>query len=409
MKIQEVIIIALLVLTGNQLSRAAQVKVDEPDICLMCHADIEEEMTTKSVLHAAFESGACSDCHNPHASKHAALLNQEIKDLCLTCHTDLADNMELLSTHQPVADGKCLDCHDPHGSDVKNILQAPAMELCSGCHENVSGWLSKAYVHKPIAQKQCEACHDPHGSTHERLLDQSIPALCYNCHTADASLAAVHEGFDLSQANCVSCHDPHASERDKLMMPNQHSPFKSGKCELCHATQSGSSAFALIDDVKPVCGKCHQSPLREAEKKYAHIMNDDESCLNCHNAHASSTTSLLSAEEKSVCLRCHFKGEEFEDKPIEGYLTHDGFGCSSCHTPHGSDNERYLASLDLDLCTGCHVDVHRASHPIGPQVIDKRTNAPLTCLSCHKMHGSDFENYLPLDPAMDLCIQCHRK
>ena len=123
------------------------------------------------------------------------------------------------------------------------------------------------------------------------------------------------------------------------------------------------------------------------------------------------TTSRLTfcATQQTLCTSCHFKTGEFADKSRASILTHDGMECTNCHTPHGSENARYLKSTDVDLCTGCHERAHSSSHPIGPDVIDPRTGEPLTCLSCHKLHGADFEPYLPLSQEVDLCIQCHKR
>ncbi len=387
---------------------ASNVNVDEPAVCLVCHAEMEQLMTDKH-QHTAFASGVCSDCHNPHASSHAQLLTNDLKDLCLNCHENIAGQLAMSSVHQPASDGLCLACHDPHASNYKNQLSAPAFDLCSGCHTNIGDWYKEKFIHQPVADENCEACHAPHGSPNGELLNESIPRLCFGCHDQNQAFKTAHEGYDLGNADCVTCHDPHASPEAKLLMPNQHAPFKSGKCNLCHAGGSGANAFALSGSVKSVCGKCHQGPVKDSEKKYSHNLNDEKSCMNCHNSHASSTTSLLAAPQKVLCMRCHFEGEKYQDKGKEAYITHNGMDCSNCHTPHGSDNPKYLISLDIDLCSNCHVDAHRASHPLGPGIIDKRTNTELTCLSCHKLHGADFEPYLPLDPAMDLCIQCHRK
>ena len=61
------------------------------------------------------------------------------------------------------------------------------------------------------------------------------------------------------------------------------------------------------------------------------------------------------------------------------------------------------------LCGECHEEAHNVTHPVGPDVIDPRTEAAVTCLSCHQMHGARFAQYLPLNPDMELCIQCHNR
>lgn len=385
----------------------AAVKVDEPAVCYNCHSDAQA-WSAKKHVHTAFSSGVCSDCHNPHASKHNVLLAKEVKDLCLTCHGDLRVQLGEAAVHGPAGSGECLACHDPHASDQANELVSSTKELCAKCHQSLGTWLAQAYVHQPVKENKCGACHAAHGSPNEGLLKNTVPGLCFGCHTRDAAMASAHQGFNLERADCRTCHDPHGASEKSLLMANQHAPFKGGNCSACHRTEAGSN-FALLSDVKPMCGTCHKQVLAEAEKPHSHNMNDQHSCMNCHNSHASATTFLLSAPQSTMCVKCHFNQPAEREKGLQAYLTHDGMDCSTCHTPHGSDNARYLKSLDVDLCVDCHVEAHKASHPIGPDVIDKRTNTPLTCLSCHKLHGADFKPYLPLDPAMDLCIQCHRR
>jgi len=107
-------------------------------------------------------------------------------------------------------------------------------------------------------------------------------------------------------------------------------------------------------------------------------------------------------------MKCHFTEVPSKDK--SKFITHDGQDCTICHTPHGADNERYLANDNpTDLCNTCHSDAHKNSHPMGEKAIDPRSGEPITCLSCHKMHGSGQDFYLAFDPDMDLCIQCHKR
>jgi predicted CXXCH cytochrome family protein len=153
--------------------------------------------------------------------------------------------------------------------------------------------------------------------------------------------------------------------------------------------------------------KCHRGVEEYGKTEFHAHLDTEESCLACHNPHASNAEALLAAEQRVLCMRCHFNEEGRRDK--ETYVTHGGMDCSNCHTPHGAENPKYLATLDVDLCSRCHERAHRVSHPIGPDIIDPRTEMPMTCLSCHRLHGSEFEDYLALDPSMDLCIQCHQR
>jgi predicted CXXCH cytochrome family protein len=385
---------------------AGVVEVKEPSVCYSCHDDVQS-LSAKKFRHTAFTAGKCSACHDPHASRHAGLLNDDLARLCLSCHGKITSEIAQVSVHPPVMNGDCLACHDPHASDVRNQLKQKTPALCEGCHQNVAGWLNRAYVHQPAAQGNCQACHAAHGSDQDRLLSRAIPGLCFGCHKPNPALTAAHQGFDIDQADCTTCHDPHGSSLASLLMPNQHAPFKAGRCNSCHAPAKGGR-MTLTGDVKATCGKCHQGVLKQASATYHHNLAAPRSCLNCHNAHASSAPWLLAAEQKDLCLRCHFKGDAYKGKK-ETYLTHDGMDCSQCHTPHGSDNSTYLVSTGIELCTGCHADAHKGSHPVGEGVIDPRTKTQMTCLSCHKLHGAAFKPYLPLDPSHELCLQCHRK
>ena len=112
-------------------------------------------------------------------------------------------------------------------------------------------------------------------------------------------------------------------------------------------------------------------------------------------------------------MQCHGLIENVHQKVIEGELweeaPHQVPVCIECHQPHGNEDAQLLLTRSSQLCAGCHESAHRVSHPIGEEVIDPRTGESVTCLSCHQLHGAEFAKYLPLNPDMALCIQCHDK
>ena len=217
----------------------------------------------------------------------------------------------------------------------------------------------------------------------------------------------MHEGRAIGGSNCTACHDPHAAERPGLLRARQHDPFAEGDCGACHLPESPTSSFALRADPATLCLGCHDEFGEEFEKAFHGHLSMKGSCVNCHNPHAADDRALLADEQSRLCMRCHFTEAVRGEK--DHYLTHSGMDCDECHLPHGGDNPRLLRSLDIDLCLRCHEDAHSGSHPVGAEVIDARTGEAVTCLSCHQMHGAPFDFYLPLDPKMDLCIQCHKK
>jgi predicted CXXCH cytochrome family protein len=403
-----VIIIAILSLMFSAAGLAQTVKVNEPEVCFNCHSDLSD-VNAKKHVHTAFKTGKCSSCHNPHAARHAKLLADEPGALCLSCHSDIKKAVSGVLPHQPAAGGECLGCHDAHASDLPGNLKQPMSTLCVSCHPAVSDWLKRPNQHAPVAAKQCLKCHNPHGGTgNVGLLVNNVPTLCFGCHQQDQTFQTAHKGYNLSKADCTTCHDPHASGSKGLLMANQHAPFKGGRCNDCHESgaQAGGS-FAIAGSVSTLCLKCHSSINAETKQDFHKHLEGESSCTNCHNPHASNGASLLAAEQKDLCTKCHFSN--LPQKVRSLYTTHPGKDCTTCHKPHGADNETMLAQAPMDLCRSCHPDVHKGSHPMGSDVIDIRTKGPVTCVSCHKLHGSEFKPYLPLNPDGDLCVQCHRK
>lgn len=401
-----ILLLALLWILPGTLGFAQDVSVDDPGVCLMCHSEFEDKLKEKSVHTILQDGGHCATCHNPHAANHAALLNDDVKELCTGCHTDVKHDADKTMGHTPATKGNCLACHDPHASDYKYQLLQPIPDLCQGCHSSVAEFRARSKMHAPVAASECMTCHEPHGSDQQALLADGVPGLCFGCHDNDQAFTQTHKGADLSHADCLTCHDPHSSNLPNLIMANQHPPFRNNQCSACHAA---GATFDLVSDIRSVCTRCHTDIRQMADKPYTHNLMDDRSCMNCHNAHASPVGKLLSGRQQTVCLHCHFKEGDYADKPRAKLLTHEGMDCTNCHEPHGSTNDLYLIGGPANVCNSCHATAHQGAHPMGPETIDPRDGKPLTCISCHKLHGADFEPYMPLDPNSDLCIQCHTR
>jgi predicted CXXCH cytochrome family protein len=395
----------LFALSGTPAS-AVVGDVNEPDVCFVCHSDIQTEQESSHV-HTAFAEGDCSNCHNPHASRHAALLMDSEGELCLSCHDGIAEKAAGPNAHGPVARGECSSCHDPHASAHADQLLAGVVDQCSGCHTSVPAWLDRAVVHEPVSAGGCGTCHDPHGSGHDALLAGEIKEACLGCHEPDAAMTAAHGSPAIADSDCTACHDPHSSDGPGLLRTNEHGPFESGNCATCHGSMDGRTDFSVAE-IRPLCERCHAASKRYASFTFTHNLDEPGSCVQCHNPHASNVNALLLGPSADVCSSCHFNEPDREKAPAE-YVTHDSMDCAQCHLPHGSENEHYLITLETSLCGDCHEDAHRVSHPVGPDVIDARTEEPVTCLSCHQLHGANFEQYLPLDPTRELCLQCHRR
>ena len=400
-------VICLTAVPGGRAAAAApKVVVDEPAVCLECHSDLQAAFA-RSHVHTAFADGECSSCHNPHATRHAALLRADSGRLCLGCHEDMAGLAAEPSVHKPAAAGRCTSCHDPHASDHAANTVAAMPGLCASCHEETEQWLAKGVVHQPVVDGECLACHVSHAGQVDNLLRDEVSRLCMECHEEGEDFDRAHGGRSLAGTDCTACHDPHASTDKSLLRSNQHKPFASGNCARCHKDLKRGGTFALDRPVGDLCLGCHRAVAPGCKAPFPHIMNTDESCASCHNPHASNEPDLLLRDQVKLCMECHFNEEKDGDK--SRFITHDGMECVKCHRPHGADNPRLLVRTDSELCAGCHEQAHKATHPVGPEVIDPRTGQAVTCMSCHQLHGADFPFYLPLNPDMELCLQCHKK
>jgi len=398
--------VALLLCLVPTAALSAVGDVNQPDVCYLCHDSTENEQQFPHV-HTAFSEGACSNCHNPHASKHAALLDDDARELCASCHEDIAEQAAGLAPHAPVARGECSLCHDPHASEHRGQLNLPLIDQCAECHTAIPDWLARPVVHDPVASSDCGICHDPHGTDFDALLPGEIRETCIGCHEPDASMTAAHGSPAIANSECTACHDPHSSEQRGLLRSNEHGPFANGKCATCHGDMDDRAQFSVAE-IRPVCERCHISAKQFADFPYRHNLDATKSCVQCHNPHASNENALLLGRTTDLCSGCHFNEPERE-KPRAEYITHDGMDCMECHVPHGAVNDRYLRTLGTELCGDCHVAAHQITHPVGPEIVDARTQLSVTCLSCHQMHGANFAKYLPLDPTRDLCLQCHRR
>ncbi|MCA9730316.1 MAG: hypothetical protein KC729_21725, partial [Candidatus Eisenbacteria bacterium] len=270
--------------------------VDQPAACFGCHSNIEAANQMPHV-HAAFEDGECSNCHNPHASRHAALLQEEVGDLCTSCHDTIADEMRKPVPHPPVEQGDCTQCHEPHAGKQDYLLVERTGPLCATCHAVSEQWTSQADVHDPVRKGQCYRCHEVHGSSNEHLLTAVVPDVCQQCHAKDPKVERAHPEKAIRESDCTACHDPHASDAPHLLRKNQHAPFAGGDCKACHSSTMGPSAFALEASVQQVCSGCHWEAKSFAEKKYHHNLDDAQSCVNCHEPHAANGEHLLSGDQ----------------------------------------------------------------------------------------------------------------
>ncbi len=382
-------------------------------ICLNCH-DGFEEILKNPFVHTPVKTGDCAGCHNPHASSHGKFLDADPKDICVRCHTNVFPDKPV-STHQVAAEGKCVNCHDPHAAKYKFNLLKEGVALCSECHKALGERIAAVtFKHAPV-EKGCANCHEPHASaTAGKLLKSNVPALCLKCHDpAKGNFQKKHMDFPVADTRCTACHNPHGSNQRGLLYDKVHNPFANKKCNQCHEGPSSPTPLKLRAGGYELCRGCHSNMINEAlAKNRLHWpLLDRNGCLNCHNPHASDQDALLAAPMTDVCGRCHSdtitkqKTAKSKHPPVE-----EGT-CMACHSAHSSDQVLLLNKPSvIDVCGECHDWQKHSTHPIGDEAKDPRNpNLTVTCLSCHRSHGTDADKMLLSPTQTEMCTKCHKE
>jgi len=411
--------VILLTFLYMEISLAADPKLMESDnkLCLSCH---EEDSFQKKYVHFQYVHFPieyhCTLCHNSHTSKYQFLLLGETYKLCYFCHSREEKKFSQSAyIHTIVAQGKCTGCHNPHASDNKYILHSKGEELCYSCHQQEAEDFKKGTIHLPVGNGECSSCHDPHASATKGQLLNSLQQLCFTCHDQqEEAYKEAHKRYPVGKSNCLGCHTPHASVvkgdhlTDGLFLSYIHAPFGEKSCDDCHVSSDSPEPLQLIAKETEFCYICHGDIEDEVNSKvHVHLPVKDGNCAGCHAPHASPAEHLLLAPGKDLCVKCH---ADLMPKLTATYV-HEPVAqgrCAECHLPHASEDESLLLNDSIALCVSCHETQGKFTHPVGPKAIDPNTKKPMTCVSCHDAHGSEYEAVLVADGERDLCLQCHK-
>jgi predicted CXXCH cytochrome family protein len=371
------------------------------DACMACHDGMGDETG-----HQKIDGLECDDCHTPHASNFETLLKNPGR-LCLECHDDITNvrtaEGQRARLHRPLEDGNCLDCHKMHSPAGESFLVKAEKDLCASCHESIPIQQAHATQHDPFAAGNCSKCHATHASAEKHLLRTEERKLCETCHgLTSEEMTAAHSGFPLVGTGCTTCHAPHStpSKSKGLLLPMQHSPYSDGECSVCHDGSGKASKAASV------CFECHDGadyPTVHNAGRPGSETDEIGVCLDCHSPHAGYERLFLRPTEQATCTQCHDRGP-FEMETLHGAMES---GCTTCHDLHES-NYAFLTGPGVQqLCIDCHEDAAMHAHPVGPQYTDPRDDEPLTCMSCHEGHSSNYQHMLSFDHRRDLCVQCH--
>lgn len=382
-------------------------------LCLQCHGGFQDTLK-KTFVHTPLKKLQCIGCHNPHTSLYGKMLSEDFGDVCLGCHASVVPE-EARSSHKVVVEGNCMKCHDPHAAINKYNLLKPGSALCADCHKAMVDGIAKVkFRHKPVADG-CNSCHLPHASAKAPfLLKEDIVKLCTGCHRTDRPLfAKQHMNYPVAGARCTSCHDPHGSDRAGILYDNVHKPVAARMCNQCHEENTSANPLRTRQAGVELCRGCHGDMFnRMAGKNRVHwAVLAKDGCLACHNPHASKQKRLLKEPMLVLCGRCHADTIRRQERSVTKHEPISTGLCTSCHDPHASDNVLLLKeSSVVKVCGACHDWQKHSIHPIGEKIRDRRNrNLSVQCLSCHRVHGTEYKGMIPFPNVSDLCTQCHNE
>jgi len=212
------------------------------------------------------------------------------------------------------------------------------------------------------------------------------------------AMGTLFTALSLAAADDEACLSCHASVQAALTNDSSHPAMAMG-CGTCHTDHaqppSGKgSPHYLAAEPSVLCAKCHAAV---ATKEFVHepVKKD---CTLCHNPHLGLKEGLR-AESNALCLECHSDASrsKFEtDSPVKL------FGGQVTIPPHYFQNLHLLA-LRNDR-----------GHPVSNHPVLRREDADwpaVTCMACHKPHGSDKSASLLVHESEDiysLCQRCHQ-
>ena len=227
-------------------------------LCRSCHRPLRKEFKME-VIHDPFMKKDCFSCHNGHSSKEAHLSDLKPQDLCLSCHEDTHNEISSSAVvHEAVNEKEaCINCHSPHASAEKGILKGKEIDVCLSCHDKVIPTITKNIeaispllkegnsIHGPIAEGQCSVCHKPHASEEHTLLTKKYPSVQYSVADVD--------NFSL----CFECHDnqlfasPTTESATNFRNGNQNLHYlhvqgnRGRNCNLCHDVHGAENKYLI--------------------------------------------------------------------------------------------------------------------------------------------------------------------
>lgn len=209
-----------------------------PDLCLLCHEDIQEQAQAAEVPHGALELATCTDCHNPHASDQDSLIALPGAGVCIECHEDQVP-VAGEQGHGVVDLVGCNACHEPHGGSETVLLRRTGNELCLSCHDAAIAAIPDAAdgadgadeVETVEVLDRFELAPDQVRSVATLRLSADGRGHPVVNHPVSGTPGAGETSF-AGELGCLSCHDPHKGGSTLLLVAGAVTASES--CRQCH-------------------------------------------------------------------------------------------------------------------------------------------------------------------------------
>lgn len=201
---------------------------------------------------------------------------------------------------------------------------------------------------------------------------------------------------DAPASSCLECHS--SLEQGKYV----HTAMSMG-CTTCHTidAKDGVTHVTLVSPANQLCETCHAL----SSEKVLHGPYREGLCVKCHSPHSSDFPDHTLAAAQDICLGCHARARLKVNQKAKTVTTPWG------QTLTFAEMKGWMY-LNLNQTLTANHPV--AGHPVtGPN--RKPNMPPVSCMSCHKTHASNFKNLLTTGPLKEMplcatcgvCDQCH--
>ncbi len=172
-----------------------EVAIDFSENCQDCHeeqaADHMDGIHTQKLAEGNENAATCSDCHNPHYTKHPSEPRADIVTTCARCHSGIAQEYresahgQALITDDNPDVPSCIDCHGVHNitdpTTAQFLLNSP--KLCADCHADPVK-MEPYHLNTNVLSSYVADFHGTTTTLFEQKSPDQLPntPLCIDCH-----------------------------------------------------------------------------------------------------------------------------------------------------------------------------------------------------------------------------------